>query len=91
MTPDTPSCFFCHSRRQRNLILVGEDAVGNPELPGGMGVHAIARAIRYRDAYRKMRRVYWVCVRCFYVELSDAYRYRNITEKIDVVQVRRNV
>lgn len=84
---DHPSCFFCHSRRRRNLVFVGEDALGNPEMPEGMGVHAISKAIRYHDAYRKMRRVYWVCLRCFYVAPSDAYRYRSLTEKIEVVSL----
>lgn len=86
--PDSPSCFYCHSRRQRNLILIGEDALGNPELPVGMGVHAIAHAIRYHDAYRTMRRLYWVCLRCFYIEHSTYARYRNLAEKKGVVELR---
>ncbi len=58
---DKPSCFFCGSRRQRDLILVGEDALGNPELIDldGMGVNGISKAIKYRAEYKKMHRIYW--------------------------------
>ncbi|HEY9205963.1 MAG TPA: hypothetical protein VIO58_08575 [Candidatus Methanoperedens sp.] len=49
MDNSKPSCFFCGSKRQRNLILVGEDALGNPELIDfdGMGVRGISKAIKY--------------------------------------------
>jgi hypothetical protein len=55
MANSKPSCFFCDSKRQRNLILVGEDAPGNPELIDydGMGVHEISIAIKYRDMQEK--------------------------------------
>jgi len=58
MANSKSSCFFCGSRRQRNLILVGEDALGNPELIDldGMGVQGISKAIKYRAEYKKMRR-----------------------------------
>ena len=48
MANSKPSCFFCGSRRQRNLILVGEDVLGNPELIDldGMGVQGISEAIK---------------------------------------------
>ncbi len=48
MANSKPSCLFCGSRRQRNLILVGEDALGNQELIDfdGMGVHEISKAIK---------------------------------------------
>src|SRR3972149_6448943 len=70
---DKPSCFFCGSKRQRNLILVGEDALGNPELIDfdGMGVSEISKAIKYRSDYKKMRRIYWACLRCFYLGPSE--------------------
>ena len=91
MVNSKPSCFFCGSRRQRNLILVGEDALGNPELIDfdGMGVNGISKAIKYRAEYRKMRRIYWACLRCFYLEPSKSPRYRDLQEKKEVVALRR--
>lgn len=86
-----PSCLFCGSKRQRNLILVGEDALGNPELIDidGMGVHGISKAIKYRSEYRNMRRIYWACLRCFYLGPSKSPRYRDPLEKKEVVAMRR--
>ena len=86
-----PSCFFCGSRRQRNLILVGEDALGNPELIDldGMGVNGISKAIKYRAEYKKMRRIYWACFRCFYLAPSESHRYRDMQEKKEVAAIRR--
>jgi hypothetical protein len=57
MVNSKPSCFFCGSKRQRNLILVGEDALGNMELIDfdGMGVQGISKEIKYRADYQKMR------------------------------------
>ena len=78
---DPRKCFFCGSKRKRNLILVSEDAIGNPELPDGLGLNAISKAIKYREDYKRMRRIYWVCLRCFYIEPRDNLRYRSLTEK----------
>ncbi len=91
MANSKPSCLFCGSRRQRNLILVGEDVLGNPELidHDGMGVHGISKAIEYRDHYTKMRRIYWSCLRCFYLGPSKSPRYRNLQEKTDVNAMQR--
>ncbi len=86
-----PSCFFCGSKRQRNLVLVGEDALGNPELIDfdGMGVHRISKAIKYRADYKKMRWIYWSCLRCFCLNPSKSPRYRDINEKKEVVVMQR--
>ncbi len=86
-----PSCLFCGSKRQRNLILVGEDALGNLELIDfdGMGIHEISKAIKYRADYKKMRRIYWACRRCFYLSPSRSPRYRDIHEKKEVVAMQR--
>ena len=86
---DRASCFFCHSARQRNLILVSEDALGNPEYPDGLGTNATSKAIRYHDDYKKQRRIYWVCRRCFYLHPSDCRRYRDIREKKEAVALVR--
>ncbi len=79
---DPRKCFFCKTRRKRNLFLVSEDAIGNPELPEGMGVNAICKAIKYREEYKRMRKI--VCLRCFYLAPRDDRRYRNLQEKKDV-------
>ena len=76
-------CFLCGSAR-RNLILVSEDAIGNPELPEGMGLNAICKAIKYREDYKRMRKIYWVCLRCFYFAPKENRRYRNLQEKKEV-------
>ncbi len=91
MANSKPSCFFCGSRRQCNLILVGEDALGNPELIDfdRMGVNGISKAIKYRAEYKKMRRIYWACLRCFYLVPSENPRYRDMQEKKEVVAIRR--
>jgi hypothetical protein len=91
MANSKPSCFFCGSKRQRNLILVGEDGLVNPELIDfdGMGVQGISKAIKYRSDYKKIRRIYWACLRCFYLDPSESYRYRNLQEKKEVVAMRR--
>jgi len=90
LTPlDSPSCFYCHSKRQRNLILVGEDALGNPELPVGMSVGDVSKAIGYHEAYKKMRRLYWVCRRCFYINPCESARYRDIAEKKEACMIAR--
>ena len=81
---DPRKCFFCKTRRKRNLFLVSEDAIGNPELPEGMGLNAICRAIKYREEYKRMRRIYWVCLRCFYIAPGDNRRYRSLQEKKEV-------
>jgi len=77
-------CFFCGSGRKRNLILVSEDAIGNPELPEGMGLNTISKAIKYRENYKRMRRIYWVCLRCFYIAPKEKRRYENLQEKKEV-------
>ncbi len=86
MASSKPSCFFCGSKRQRSLILVGEDALDNPELIDfdGMGVHGVSKVIKYRADYRKMRRIYWTCLRCFYLGPSKSPRYRSLEEKKEV-------
>jgi hypothetical protein len=84
-----PACYFCHSKRQRNLILVSEDSIGNPELTDSEGVHGISKTIKYHDAYKRMRRIYWVCRRCFYLNPSKCRRYRDIREKSEAVASRR--
>lgn len=84
-----PKCFFCGSKRQRNLILVGEDALGNPELPAGDSVHDISKSIRYHEQYKTSRKLYWVCRRCFYINPSTNARYRDISEKRDSVKLSR--
>ena len=91
MANSKPSCFFCGSKRQRNLILVGEDTLGNPELIDfdGMGVNGISKAIKYRAEYKKMRRIYWACLRCFYLAPSASHRYRDLQEKKEVVAIRK--
>lgn len=85
----TLSCFYCHSKRQRNLILVGEDALGNPELPAGDSVHDISKAIRYHEAYKTVHKLYWVCRRCFYLNPSTSARYRDLSEKKEAVALRK--
>lgn len=82
--PSTPQCYFCRSQRGRNLILVSEDAIGNPDLPDGMGLNAICKGIKYRENYKRMRLLYWVCYRCFYIAPSKSYRYRTLQEKKEV-------
>lgn len=91
MVNSKPSCFFCGSKRQSNLILVGEDALGNMELIDfdGMGVQGISKKIKYRADYQKMRRTYWACLRCFYLGPSEFSRYRDMQEKKEVVAMRR--
>jgi hypothetical protein len=91
MANSKPSCFFCGSKRQRNLIQVGEDALGNPELIDfdGIGVNGISKVIKYRTDYKKTRRIYWACLRCFYLGPSTSPRYRDMMEKIAVVAIRR--
>ncbi len=91
MANSKPSCFFCGSRRQRNLILVGEDALGNPEIIDfdGMGIQEISKEIKYRAEYKKMHRIYWACLRCFHLAPSASPRYRDQQEKKEVVAMRR--
>jgi|GEM_PF-1972215 len=86
---DPRKCFFCKSRRKRNLFLVSEDAIGNPELPEGMGLNAICKAMKYREDYKRMRRIYWVCLRCFYIAPRDNRRYRHLQEKKEVNLLKR--
>jgi hypothetical protein len=81
---DPRKCFFCKTRRKRNMFLVSEDAIGNPELPEGMGLNAICKAIKYREEYKRMRRIYWVCLRCFYIAPRDNRKYRSLQEKKEV-------
>jgi hypothetical protein len=81
---DPRKCFFCKTRRKRNLFLVSEDALGNPELPDGMGLNAICKGIKYREEYKRMRRTYWVCLRCFYLAPRDDRKYRSLQEKKEV-------
>jgi hypothetical protein len=82
-------CFFCKTRRKRNLFLVSEDAIGNPELSDRMGLNAICKGIKYREEYKRMRRIYWVCLRCFYLAPRDNRRYRNMQEKKEVNLLKR--
>jgi hypothetical protein len=86
---DPRKCFFCKTRRKRNLFLVSEDAIGNPELPEGMGLNAICKAIKYRENYKKMRRIYWICYRCFYIEPGKSRKYENMNEKKEANRIKR--
>jgi hypothetical protein len=56
---------------------------------GGFEKKACIRVIKYRDNYRKMRRIYWACRRCFYLDLSKSPRYRDMQEKKQIIAIWR--
>ncbi len=70
-----PSCFFCGSKRQCNLILVAKACVEDS----------------WKEDLRQMYRteLAWVCRRCFYLHPSECSRYRNLSEKKEVVALRK--